>query len=92
VEQKRIKKGLWAKALAESANDRTVAEAVYIKLRVQDILDDIEFEHEAEAEEQKRRQKERVSISQNDASENMTAIWLGLFLMLIMFFIGSSFL
>ena len=40
VEQGDVKKGLWAQALVKSEGDQKKAEAAYLKLRVQAILDD----------------------------------------------------
>jgi len=40
IEQGDVKKGLWAQALVKSEGDQSKAEAAYLKLRVQAILDD----------------------------------------------------
>ncbi len=48
IEKNEINKGLWAKALSESGNIDSSAKALYIKLRVQSLKDEIEFLHESE--------------------------------------------
>ena len=57
-EMKRNEKreGLWAKAIVEANGDRESAQAVYIKLRVQALKDEIEVAQYAEGE-----VKEKVS-------------------------------
>ena len=44
VENNEIKKGLYAKALAKAEGDKVKADGIYLKLRVQSIMDDIESE------------------------------------------------
>jgi hypothetical protein len=44
VENNQIKKGLYAKALAKAEGDKVKADGIYLKLRVQSIMDDIESE------------------------------------------------
>ena len=48
IERKEIKKGLWAMAISESQNDKTKAEPLYIKLRVQSLKDEAEELYEEE--------------------------------------------
>jgi hypothetical protein len=44
VESGEIRKGLYAKALSKADGDKEKADGIYLKLRVQSILDDIESE------------------------------------------------
>jgi len=44
VEAGEVRKGLYAKALAKSDGDKEKADGIYLKLRVQSIMDDIESE------------------------------------------------
>ena len=44
VENDEIRKGLYAKALAKADGDKEKADGIYLKLRVQSIMDDIESE------------------------------------------------
>jgi cation transport ATPase len=46
IESGQIHKAFWAKALAESDNDKDKTQALYIKLRVQKLYDEIHFERE----------------------------------------------
>ena len=48
IENNEIKKGLWAKALSESSGNKNEAEALYIKLRIQNIIDEIKEKREDE--------------------------------------------
>lgn len=57
IEQKTIRSGIWAKALAKSEGEESKAKALYISYRVQSIKDELEISHllkkEKEAEEKK---------------------------------------
>ena len=44
VEKNNIRKGLYAKALSKAEGDKEKANGIYLKLRVQSIMDDIESE------------------------------------------------
>ena len=44
VENNEIRKGLYAKALAKAEGDKEKADGIYLKLRVQSIMDDIQSE------------------------------------------------
>ena len=44
VENNEIRKGLYAKALAKADGNKEKADGIYLKLRVQSIMDDIESE------------------------------------------------
>jgi hypothetical protein len=44
VENNEIRKGLYAKALSKADGDKKKADGIYLKLRVQSIMDDIESE------------------------------------------------
>ena len=44
VENNEIRKGLYAKALSKAEGDKEKADGIYLKLRVQSIMDDIESE------------------------------------------------
>ena len=44
VENDEIRKGLYAKALSKADGDKEKADGIYLKLRVQSIMDDIESE------------------------------------------------
>lgn len=46
IERGTINKALWAKALADSDNDKDKTQALYIKLRVQKLYDERRFEQE----------------------------------------------
>jgi ribosomal protein S8 len=63
LQQNVRKNGLWAKAIAKSQGDEAKAKALYISLRVQSLMDELEIrkeqvQEEIEAELEKKRQKE----------------------------------
>ncbi len=60
IESGKRRGGVWAKALSESDGDIEKAKALYIKLRVQSIFDEIKVQEEIEEE------KERLSLEKDE--------------------------
>lgn len=63
IESGKRKGGVWAKALSESDGDIEKAKALYIKLRVQSIFDEIKVQEELEEE------KERLKLEKEEEQE-----------------------
>ena len=59
IENNDIKKGLWTKALSETVGDKIATQALYIKLRVQNLKDEQEFAQDSEINQIKRKVSER---------------------------------
>lgn len=65
IENDQVRPGLWGKAFAESNGDLPVAKSLYMKLRVQSIIDDIEIERcqQAELERQERLRSQMLAAA-----------------------------
>lgn len=64
IEQGQIRKGLYAKALSITKGDKPKAQALYIKLRVKELTEQIR-EEQARHQEQIRRDEERARQEEN---------------------------
>jgi hypothetical protein len=67
VEAGEVRKGLYAKAVAKASGDKEKADGIYLKLRVQSIMDDIESE-------QINRKENAKVLSEIQALENKKTI------------------
>ena len=77
VENDEIRKGLYAKALAKAEGNKEKADGIYLKLRVQSIIDDIESDlidtrENARAFKAYQKLKELESITINEEKETQT--------------------
>lgn len=69
--------GLWAKAIVNTDGDEQKAKALYIKYRVQSILDEaaVEAEREAEREEIRLQEEQRQKAKEEQAARQKQTIW-----------------
>jgi hypothetical protein len=67
------REGLWAKALVEAEGDKEKTQALYIKLRVQSLKDELEYAEYAAAEEADRAERDRAEAAKREAKADAEA-------------------
>ena len=68
------REGLWAKALVEAEGDKEKTQALYIKLRVQSLKDELEYAEHAQHEEAKRDAEARTQARKRQETERKDQI------------------